>query len=50
MKVWIVCDNNETPSIRVFENLEKAQKFIDKYDGLVLENCWTFDKNGTKVE
>jgi len=50
MKIWIVCDNNEVPSIRVFENLEKAQKFVDRYDGLASEDCWIFNENGTEIE
>lgn len=48
--VWIVCDNNNTPSIRVFDSLEKAQKHVDKYDGLASEDCWIFDRNGSEIE
>jgi len=52
MKVWIVCDNNSNPTIRVFESLEKAQKYLDQYnDSPILKaDCWIFDKTGTKVE
>ena len=50
MKVWIVCDNNVSKSIIVFESLEKAQKYVNKYDGFAAEDCWIFDENGSKVE
>ena len=50
MKVWIVCDNNNTPSIIPFESLEKAQIHVDQYDGLESEDCWIFNENGSEVD
>lgn len=49
MKIWIVCDNNVQPTIILFESLEKAQKYVDKYDDFKSEDCWVFDESGTEV-
>ena len=51
MIVWIVCDNNNTTeSILVFETLALAQKYINQYTGIALEDCWLFNEKGTKVK
>ena len=49
MKIWIVCDNNVKSTIIAFETLEKAQKYVDKYDGCAAEDCWIFDENGSEI-
>jgi len=50
MKIWIVCDNNDIPSIRIFESLKKAEKHVDKYNDYKKDDCWIFDENGSEIE
>ncbi|MFX1452437.1 MAG: hypothetical protein ACFFCM_16475 [Promethearchaeota archaeon] len=50
MKVWIVCDNNSSKSITVYDSSEKAEKHTNQYDSFKSEDCWILDKNGTEVE
>lgn len=50
MKIWIVCDNNNIPSIVVYDSLEKAQAHTNRYDGLGSEDCWIFNKEGSEVK
>jgi len=49
MKVWIVCDNNVASTIIVFTSLKKAQKYVNQYKDFEKNDCWIFDRNGTKV-
>jgi len=50
MKVWIVCDNNAISTIKVFESLGKAQKYVNQYTGYKKDDCWIFNSNGSEIE
>jgi len=48
-RVWIVCDNNVDLGIILFSSLKAAQKYKSKYCGIRAEDCWIFNKRGTKI-
>ena len=50
MKVWVVCDNNNTAeSILVFKTLALARKYVNQYTGVASKDCWLFNEKGTKI-